>query len=62
VSIESVKQYFVIRERSSHIPKDLIDLRYKMLNDRRFTKQRLIIEKRNEIIEEEILANGSISK
>jgi len=38
VSYDSVKQYFIQRERCSDVPKDLIDLRFKMLNERRFTK------------------------
>jgi hypothetical protein len=32
------------------VPKDLIDLRYKMLNERRHAKKRLIVDKRNELI------------
>ena len=62
ISVASVKQYFIERERSADIPKDLIDLRWKMLNDRRFTKQRLIIDKRNELIEQENIENGCSSK
>lgn len=38
ISYDNVKQYFIQRDRTADIPKDLIDLRYKMLNDRRFTK------------------------
>ena len=41
ITYDSIKTYFIQRERSSDVSKDLIDLRYKMLNDRRFSKKKL---------------------
>ena len=50
ITYDSIKTYFIQRERSSDVSKDLIDLRYKMLNDRRFSKKKLIVDKRNDLI------------
>jgi hypothetical protein len=44
------------------VPKELIDLRYKMLDNRRFAKKKLIVEKRNELIVEERMMFGSTSR
>ena len=62
VSADSIKQYFIVRERKADIPKDLIDLRFKMLNERRFAKQRLIYDKRNELIKETGIEIGRVSR
>ena len=52
ISMEEIKQYFIQREKTTDFPKELIDLRYQMLYNRRHNKKRLIVEKRNDLIME----------
>lgn len=61
VSLDEVKQYFYKRERSSNIPMELIDLRFKTLNQRRFEKKKLIVEQRNKIMRDEEMERGFAS-
>ena len=62
ITYNSIKAYFIQRDRSADVPKDLIELRYKMLNDRRFSKRKLIVDKRNDLIAEENVFSGTSSK
>ena len=52
ISMEEIKQYFIQREKTTDFPKELIDLRFQMLDNRRHNKKRLIVEKRNDLIME----------
>ena len=53
VSKESVKTFLIQRERSADIPRELIELRWKTLNQRRHDKKQLIMEERQKIIFQE---------
>ena len=50
LQVERVREYFIKRERKQSIPGELIRLRFDMLNKRRHEKKRMIIEKREQII------------
>lgn len=53
ISIDFIKEFYIKRDRKADVPKDLIDLRYKMLDERRHTKKNLIVEERKKLIMEE---------
>ena len=53
ISYESVRHYFIQRERKQAIPKQLVDLRFETLNKRRHQKRQMIIEEREKIIRQE---------
>ena len=61
VSIDYIKEFYIKRDRKTEIPKDLINLRYKMLDERRHTKKNLIIQERNKLIEAEHTMMGMTS-
>jgi hypothetical protein len=46
VSFDSVKTFLMQRERSADIPKELVEIRWKTLNQRRHLKKELIMEER----------------
>jgi len=53
VPYESIIQYFIKRERKKSIPKELVDLRWDMINKRRHAKREMIIREREKIIFQE---------
>ncbi len=60
IPYESVIQYFMKRERKKNIPKELVDLRWNMINKRRHAKKEMIIREREKIIfqEEDLRERG----
>jgi hypothetical protein len=50
VSYDSVKTFLIQRERSGDIPRELIEIRWKTLNQRRHDKRQLIMEERQQIM------------
>ena len=51
ISMDNIKDFYIKRDRKTDIPKELIDLRYKMLDERRKTKAHLINKERNILLE-----------
>ena len=51
VDKSSVVAYYQARERSKNVPHEYVELRFNMLNQRRFDKQKLIAEERKKLIE-----------
>lgn len=46
VSYSSVKEYYQKRERSQSVPEQLVQLRWKTLNEWRYQKKNMIIQER----------------
>jgi len=58
VSVDECRQFYMKRDRSSNVNQELIDLRWKTLNKRRFDKRDLIIAERKKIIDNENMMYG----
>ena len=50
VDLDGVIKYYQDRDHCKKVPQEFVDLRYKMLDQRRYDKQKLIAEERNKLI------------
>ena len=50
IDYSSVKDFLQKRDRKKDVPKELVDLRFKMLDQRRHDKKKLIVDERNKIM------------
>ena len=46
VNYESIREYYMKRDRQSNVSNELVDLRFNTLNKRRFDKRDLIAQER----------------